>query len=316
MKYFDSYKNEDYLKGKLDKYQVYFLRGACRFYTDDISGAGKDFESIDDSAIETIDDSNVQKSHILAAKCNNAGVCCLGKGMLNDNVENLFRNAIGYDRNLESAYCNLAALFNKQGKQEKAQKALDDCPIKNSSIVEDARMKMNFENSTLSDWYKWWFSHGKAKRFLGIIVMAAILAPLVGVGLVIGDVYLINPDPVMRDHFSTFIKTNASILMGGLAVILTIVVGILLLPSLQRLKVGTALELETLAPKVVDSTKTSSPLILEYKVNLGDPHMLIEYKSKDPFVMPLQYQRQRFFMPIDSVKMPKRYGSIIHYQNQ
>ncbi|MGA6992091.1 MAG: hypothetical protein WBX81_16860, partial [Nitrososphaeraceae archaeon] len=103
---------------------------------------------------------------------------------------------------------------------------------------------------------------------------------------------------------------KAEILISGFITIIAIIVGILLLPSLHKLKVGTAIELEKDSPRFADSNESSFMPKIQFVPNVTLPELpkfripIEKPNGKD--IMPLKYQRQRLFMPIAICNMPTR----------
>jgi hypothetical protein len=131
---------------------------------------------------------------------------------------------------------------------------------------------MKIEDSGQSDWYKWWFSHGLIKKTIGLILIAAIVVPLVIIGAVTYYVYLISPNQMMQSKLSIFVDKNIAVIIGALTLLMGIVVAILLLPSLQKFKVG-AVELQTAPAPATDFKKVLFPPILASEGSVISPRV-------------------------------------------
>jgi len=293
--YFKPTPDETPSKYGVDKFSIYFMRGSCSYHINDFGQSRRDFEEI-----QTEKMNNHKKNHVY----NNIGICYYQQGGNDEKAIDYFEKAINIDEDQPNAYYNLAILYNRQKKQDKVKDIIDRCPNDFSTIKE---IKMNMDHHQSSDWYSWWFSHGNAKKLVGIALIASILAPLIGIAIVLDDVYLVSQDNPLRTGVSKFIGTNAAVIVAAFIVVIGIVVGILLLPSLHTFKVGT-IELETARPltDIGPVSLSFTPLISNTIRGPNEFDMALQYEHQI-FPMPLKYQRQRFVMPIDYVKMPMKF---------
>jgi hypothetical protein len=116
------------------------------------------------------------------------------------------------------------------------------------------------------------------------------------------ETYLLNQN--IGQLTDTITKSITTQMIAALTIMVGIVVGILLLPSLKKFKIGT-LELESLPPS------GKHPIDLDPICQVASPievHMPFKYQPQS-FTMPLKYQnlmRQQPPMPIDPVRMPPR----------
>jgi hypothetical protein len=98
------------------------------------------------------------------------------------------------------------------------------------------------------DWYNWWFRNGLIKQLLGafIIIMLLALIVLVGTFSLLGGMPINSagtfslPGDLQIKLFdvSLSIKTLNSVELGGLALAISALTILLILPNIQSIKVG------------------------------------------------------------------------------
>jgi tetratricopeptide (TPR) repeat protein len=238
---------------------IYFFRGQSK------CGVG--------DYIRALEDFNEVKSGDFAAAEKDAsiGECYYGLGFYED-AEDEYRKAIRSDPKLVRAYYNLAVLYASENKYDMAKKRLDTC-LKIDRDFSDAREAIKkLEQSTQSDWYRWWFGGDEkkdkrvkgnsekswekridGKRIIGATVMASIAV------LTILIVILAFKYP----------STLAPSVVAMLTIPLAILVGILLLPSLRRFKAA-GIELEPVLFATAETAKLSESL---YNVTIKNLRM-------------------------------------------
>jgi tetratricopeptide (TPR) repeat protein len=294
-------KPRSYNKDDLES-SIYLLQGIIYYSQGKFSHSRSEFELMDDAKIDN------QKKSI---KFNNIGLCYYQCGTLfHKTAEESFRKAIESDSSQGNPYYHLAMLYDRQGKFKEARDILNDYPS-DSTLIKEARMKMEKE-STQPDWYNWWFSRNIAKKAIGIFLIAAIISPLVLIGTVIFNYYLIHKDPSVRLHLSNFLSNNAAAVIGLFTVLVGMVVAVLLLPNIQKFKVAT-LELEKSQPPEVsvDYTHIFQPVLDIVSPAVGSIAMLIVYKAAQ-FDMPVKYDVERYFMELDYARKGKMPRKILH----
>ena len=158
----------------------------------------------------------------------------------------------------------------------------------------DAIIKL--EGSEASEWYSWWFSHNIGKKILGILLVASILSPLLLVGFVFYDVYFVRH--TIRG-LTSFIGNNITILISGTLAGMGLAIGVLLLPSLTKIKVGSIVELETL-PIQAENVKLETLASLPSLIFVSMPTEI----PLESFRMPLQNLRMPMTYPVKSTRMP------------
>ena len=165
-----------------------------------------------------------------------------------------------------------------------------------TDLVSAKEAKEKLDRSPYSDWYDWWFGSNKWKIPLGIIIIASILTPLLIAAIMIHQLYLVTNNV---KGLTTLISQNVSTLLSGIIVTIGIMVGILLLPSIKKFKVGSTIELETVRidTKNVIGLKPSSKLpMMHIDTPLRDP--LTSFRIMTYVItMPLQYLSRDAAMP-------------------
>ena len=178
-------------------------------------------------------------------KTTSIGHCYHKLGFYED-AENHYREAIKSNSKLVRAYFHLAVLYINEKKYDRAKKQLETCLNINRNFSEARDAIKRLESGGERDWYRWWFGYehkdnnkktGKDnkirkkrldfKPMLGTIVMAFIAA------LMIMTVILAFSYP----------STLAPSVVAALTLCMTILIGVLLLPSLKWFKAA-GIELE------------------------------------------------------------------------
>jgi tetratricopeptide (TPR) repeat protein len=277
-------------------FDILFDRGVFKFHKEDFSGARIDFEE----ALRVCDD----KSRI-GNVYNNIGICYFQTGkQYYKEAEASFKEAIKNNSNLGDAYYNIATLHWKENKWNQARSDLESYRGQKHPDIE--KSKAELKDRTEPDWYDWWFSQSRTKRTMGLMLIAVILVPFIGTGIVIYQGY--------QEGFTTITEIfseNAEILIGGFIIMIGIVVGILLLPSLRKLKVGNAIELERDSPRrFIESSESSFRPKFQFIENVHPPslpnlNIPIE-RPEGKNIMPLKFQRQLVFVPYALGNMPTR----------
>lgn len=112
--------------------------------------------------------------------------------------------------------------------------------------------------------------------------------------------------------YISHISQNTSTIIAAIITTMSIMIGILLLPSLKRFKVGSAFEAE-IAPMTSNSTiemetvfaameLIKADMTLSYPMQLEAFHMSLQI-----FAMPLKYPLKSVNMPVKSIHMPETY---------
>ena len=203
-------KDEEYLI-------AYLKRGDCKYKLEHYDAALEDYAKVTDPKYDS-------------SKYNNVGVCYHKKGSKDQAGVNL-KKAIKSGKSAVACY-NLAAYYYNSGEKGKAKKYLEECLEVDSSfddadqaIKDDADQALkDMRHSDTSNWFDWWFEQGNIKRRIGITLIIATLS------LVIGSVALVGYVSFHKQEFTVETIT-------GLIVMTTLLVIILLSPSLRKVKV-------------------------------------------------------------------------------
>jgi tetratricopeptide (TPR) repeat protein len=212
---------------------AHFFRGQSKCALEDYTSALEDFKKVSDQ-FPYRDEKTTSIGH------------CYHKLGFYEDAENHYREAIKSNSKLVRAYFHLAVLYINEKKYDRAKKQLETCLNINRNFSEARDAIKRLESGGERDWYRWWFGYehkdnnkktGKdnkirKKRFdfkpmLGTIVMAFIAA------LMIMTVILAFSYP----------STLAPSVVAALTLCMTILIGVLLLPSLKRFKAA-GIELE------------------------------------------------------------------------
>jgi hypothetical protein len=198
-------------------------------------------------------------------------------------------------------------LYNTEYKRDEAKKSLDKCDkcditeegegagaaiVKGYASV--AKRKLGDSSQSGSyDWYNWWFGHGIHRIAFALALITALIAiaspliliPFFVIDPAIGEYFINHNATGLKDTITKNITTEAS---AGFTIIVAIIVGMLLLPSLQTFKLG-PVEMETATITAGKNVELKTADILRpeiFKMPLGH-----SYKPQY-FVMPLKYQRR------------------------
>jgi tetratricopeptide (TPR) repeat protein len=216
------------IKGSED---AYFLRGQSKCALRDYTGALEDFSKVSDTF------------PFRDEKATSMGHCYYELGFYED-AEKYYREAIKSNPKLARAYFDLAILYINENKHDRAKKQLETC-LKIDRNFSEARSAINrLDSPNDLDWYHWWFDNGHkgknknagrednknnkntikkrldSKRILGTAVIACIA------GLIITMLILAYSYPA----------TLAPSVVAALIFSTSILIGVLLLPSLMRFR--------------------------------------------------------------------------------
>ena len=280
-------------------------RGQAKYNIGDSIGALEDFQAVGDENLI-----NRRKSQ----KYNNIGIYYHQDGEYKK-AQSKYEDAITNDPTSIDAYYNLAILHINKNEIKEAKKSLDKCieieAAEREQKVAARKAKQKLDQSgrlDLHDWYGWWFGHSAGKAVLGIVLIAALVAiasPLILMPFLVIDpameAYFVNGNVASLQKIITTGVTAQTIAV--LTLVVGVIVGILLLPSLQKFKLGT-FEFDSLPPSA------KHPVDLDPISQIPSPPAVpMPFKSQpQSFTMPLKYQnlmRQQPLMPIDPVRMLK-----------
>ena len=213
---------------------AYFFRGQSKCALDDHTSALEDLNKVSD------------QFPFRDEKTTSIGHCYYELGFYED-AENHYREAIKSNPKSARAYFHLAVLYINENKYDRAKKQLESCLKVNRNFSEARDAIKRIDGSGTTDWYHWWFD-GKHKDrsknnvrdinkmkenifdfkpILGIIVMAFIAD------------FMITTLILAFSHPSTL----APSVVAALTFSMVILIGVLLLPSLMRVKAA-GIELE------------------------------------------------------------------------
>jgi tetratricopeptide (TPR) repeat protein len=251
------------MKDVVDLDRVYFSRGESNYNRGYYIEALEDFKKIHNAAL-------------YGRKHNNIGMCYYQLGLY-EYAEKHYNKTIESDTEDPTVYYNLAALYVKQNKNDRAKVILQNDKKSQDSIEAYKRFKKS-ETIEQGDWYDWWFKDGGSKMTLGSILLFTILSLIV----VITFVSLVDN----RDQIDMFNPLHMDVAKSSvLVIIVSLLIAILLLPSLKKVKVGQVeldtspihqKEIELLEPKISyplpefirispKSTHISTPIIKLYR---------------------------------------------------
>ncbi len=290
---FDKHKGRKGLRHELDLFDLYFMRGQCKYNTN-FPRALDDFSYIDDQKI--ID--NRKKS----LKYNNIGLCFYQLELQEKAVE-CFNKAIDYDPQSVYAHYNIAVPYNNKNEKDKTRESLDKCLNIDGNFFDAKDAKKKLERPEHVDWYKWWFDKGRGKKVLGVAIIVALITfiaiPLLITERLVERPYFEGNSTELTNLVSKGINNQ---IMAWLVLTVGVLIAMLLLPNLQKFKMGTV-ELQTIP---IDAKTEFS--MKPHLASIDPPplaSMPLKYHAQS-FRMPLAYQRQHFFMPTDPVRMPKK----------
>jgi tetratricopeptide (TPR) repeat protein len=221
---------------KIKEYEdAYFFRGQSKCALRDYTSALEDFNKVSDRLFP-----------FRGETATSIGQCYYGLGFYED-AENHYREAIKSNPKLARAYFHLAVLYINENKYDRAKKQLETCLKIDRNFSQARKAMKGLDGANEPDWYHWWFDDGHKgnskntgkdnrtrkksfdfKPILGTIVMAFIA------GLMITTLVLAFSYP----------STLAPSVVAGLIFSITILIGVLLLPSLMKFK-AVSIELES-----------------------------------------------------------------------
>lgn len=296
----------------INLFDLYTARGQAKYNIGDHEGALKDFKQVEDEKIN-----DCKKS----LKYNNIGVYFHQDGDYKT-AQLMYEEAITRDPALIDAHYNLAVLHINKNEIKEAKKSFDKClnievtEHEPKMVVKEAarKAKQKLEDSGKLDgydWYGWWFGHGARKAAFGIVLIAALVAiasPLIVMPLLVGDsmihTFFLNYNANQLGTTIINSKLTDTQTIAMLTIIVGVLVGMLLLPSLQKFKLGT-FEFDSLPPSA------KHPVDLDPIIQIASPlevNMPFKYQPQS-FTMPLKYRNlmlQQPPMPIDPVRMPRK----------
>lgn len=216
----------------------YLNRGQCNYNLKQIARAFKDFDNIDDGKIT---------DRFKAIKYNNIGLCYYIQDSYSEAIDN-FKKAIKFDDRFPYSYYNIAIVYNVLNKKLMALKFLRRCTKVDENFKEASGAIKNFEKSSTSDWYNWWFGSGFGKKLLGIIIIISVFMLVIQIGYLSLTSYSLSDSRIV-----------GTATMTGFLFIL------LILPNIRNIKIG-SIELETLpvAPAVVLEIESITPMTGDY----------------------------------------------------
>jgi hypothetical protein len=204
------------------------------------------------------------------------------------------------EMNSDSVIYNMAVLSNNINHQPgKAKKMFESCVKNGGNCASKAKETLTkMEKAPQSEWFEWWFGGSAGKRALGSLVVALLIGSIVAV------ISLTTYRPLTDKSV-----TNISSELTGLTVIIGILAGILLLPSLKKLKVGDV-ELDTvpIATQNVQLSPILSVTPISIAMALQDP--------LESFLMPLLSFNMPLRYPLKSIQLPLRSSSIAYSYDQ
>jgi tetratricopeptide (TPR) repeat protein len=231
---------------------VFFLKGASNYGNHRYSEALEDFKKVSD-------DINLEdQKHI------NIGACYYRIGLVEE-ARNEYDAAIKSNPKLIEAYYNLGILHNNDGKIDKARKLFEKCLELESSFTKAREALERLDTLSLtSEWFKYWFSNGKAKKAFGMTLILSIFALISIIAATSTSILYNNQNialnsPNNQSLVSEVLNINQSILSSaitGITIMIGLLIAILLLPSIRRVKVaGVELEpvpIDTKVPQHMD----------------------------------------------------------------
>jgi tetratricopeptide (TPR) repeat protein len=226
---------------KLRQARVHLIWAQVKYKDDRFSEALNDLNEVDD----TLDNSNV-----LAHKHLNMGLCQYKLGDYK-NAESKYFEAMKLNPNLIEAYYNLGVLYNAEGKRDICKRFFDACLKIKVSFPEAWQALVKIEAVGQLDWYDWWFAAKSSKKIIRG-------RKFFGGGLIGAIAILI---------FITVYASFNNIETNGLIVIVGILVGMLLLPSLRKVKVGEIeFEIQDMGVGFIDLEPLVAPLPIDERL--------------------------------------------------
>jgi hypothetical protein len=147
-----------------------------------------------------------------------------------------------------------------------------------------------------NEWYNWWFTRGRGKKALGLLLIVSVMIPFLIIALVVDYFFThLALHATMHTGLTSIIKGNAAAIITGMTVLVGISIGVLLLPSLTRIKVGV---IEFDVASTGTDTKNIKPMPIgdPSKLDLGKTPVDFQMQS---FTRPLNFQMQGLTMPLD-----------------
>jgi tetratricopeptide (TPR) repeat protein len=269
--------------------QAYLYRGESKYELERYPEALADFSKV------VVSDNN-------GKKYNNIGLCHY-RLELYEQAKDDFCTCTRLDPKVAIAFYNLAVMYNNiENNPNKAKRMFETCLNidRNFSKAEVAIKKLGGRGSPHKiEWYNWWFTRGKGKKVLGLFLIVSVLIPFLIITLVV-DYFVTHLalHTTMHTGLTSIIKDNATAIITGLTALIGISIGVLLLPSLTRIKVG-VIEFDAASTDSEAKNIEFKPIGNPMDLDLGKKRLDFEMES---FTMPLEFQMQGLTMPI-SVNM-------------
>jgi tetratricopeptide (TPR) repeat protein len=289
---------------------VYLSRGESKYMLGDYSGALKDFRRINDPSLE-------------GEKHNNIGQCFYKLNLFEEARTEYFEATKSISATgTATAYYNLGVLYNHENKVDIAKRMFESCLNTDRKFYKANEALWKVEKTVdRSNWFEWWFGDlrvskladkqgkkhnnqdkssaesidkssrllkGKGKGALGLLLIAVILAFTVA---------------LILDSFESLLVNGVTNVVAGLAGtllgVVAILVGLLLIPTLGRLKAGAGgVELDTerlsIGPTIetTEFIKTKMPLqpsIYPVESFAAPLQRARTITLQQPFIMPKQH---------------------------
>ena len=226
-------------------FDLHVARGQAKYNIGDGIGALEDFKEVGDEKI-----TDRRKSQ----RYNNIGIYYHQDGEYKK-AQSKYEDAITKDPTSIDAHYNLAILHINKNEIKEVKKSLDKCleietaEREQKAAARKAKQKLDHSGRLdLHDWYGWWFGHSVGKAVLGIVlitVLVVIASPLILMPFMVIDPAIFSGNVT---SLQTIINTGVTAqTIAGLTLIVGVIVGILLLPSLQKFKLG-SFEFDSLPP--------------------------------------------------------------------
>jgi tetratricopeptide (TPR) repeat protein len=239
-----------------DRDVVYLSRGQSKYMLGDYSGALKDFSCIKDPTLE-------------GEKHSSIGQCFYKLSLFEKAMEEYWlATRSNITATNATAYYNLGVLYNHENKVDVAKRMFETCLRTDRNFYKASETLRKFEKTVdRSNWFEWWFGDfriqkladkqskkhnpdksrveeiekssllpkGKGKGVLGLILLAVVLTFTL---VIIVD----SSESLLGTHTDTKVVAG---LAGTFVGLVAILVGLLLIPTLGRLKAGaTGIELD------------------------------------------------------------------------
>ncbi len=159
---------------------------------------------------------------------------------------------------------------------------LEECVNNGGSCTSKAKEALKkIETSPKADWFEWWFGGRLDKKVFGTVLVGVLIASILSI------IALIS--------YSSYYSTGLSVSGGkgtditgevtGLTIVTAISAGILLLPSIRKLKVG-EVELDAIP---LDTAKGLELIPSKPEIPLISAAMALQDPSLESYRMPLQW---------------------------